>query len=298
MITYEPTVTYINQFVDREFVTKMFTKFSIKYGKLWTNRMGDDPDWEACLDDWTEELSKFTIAEATQAREKCYLIYKEFPPTQLQFIDLCRKASGIPDEDDVIRMMVSRDFSHPIVKMVYDRIGSWTLKNGRHEEIKTKTREHYPFCVVEFEENPHSHWKRLQEYKDEKLKELPPPDKNPTKGESKAFRDCMNECQRILQGKKIVNEGKTYRQFDEAQITPTHRDFDPEVYEEFRKYLISVPETETMILPPQYSYRRMKFLAMEDQRRFNNNPNPQGQSNSQNRGTREPFKVYKNYTGD
>jgi len=291
-------VTYLTQAVTQEFVTKLFSRFASKYGKLWTTRLGDDPDWIGCLEDWTEELSKFTVAQATQAREKCFLIYKDFPPTQPQFIELCRKASGIPDEDEIIRLIVNRDFSHPIVKMVYDKIGSWTIKNGKHEEVKAKTRECYAHCVVDFEVNPHDHWKRLQQFQDDKLQELPAPEKNLTKGESKAFRDCMNECQRILQDKKIVSEGKTYREFDESKISPSHRDFDKNVYDEFREYLLSIPETDTMILPPNYAHRRMRFLAMKEQSSIPRSPNPQGSCSSSNKGTREPFKVYKNYTGD
>lgn len=294
------TIVYINNFVDKDFVVRLFSKFANKYGKLWTTRLGDNGDWASCIDDWVSELNQFTVGQATLAVNECLSLHKEFPPTQGQLIDVCLKASGVPDVSQVIRMMIDRKFDHPITKLVYEKIGSWKLSNGTEKEIHDKALSFYQQAIIDFKENPELHWKRLQDFQDMKLKELPAPDKIPTKGESAAFRECMNKCQEILKGKGI--EAKTYKEFDEVAITTSNRDFYPAVYKEFCEYLLSIPETETMRLPPTYAYRRMKLISAKEQpeflRKAGYNPNPPPKGNDPSRRQNGPSKMYKNYTGD
>jgi len=294
------TVTYLNNFVDREFVIGLFNKFEIKYGKLWTERLGPGGNWKLCIDDWVQELGKFTIRQATIAKEKFSSIYKDFPPTQPQFIDLCLKETGLPEPSDIIRLMVAKDFSHPLVKMVYDKIGNWDLQNSKDYEIREKVKNIYHGCLADFQIDPQTQWARLQDFHAEKLRQLPPPDKKPSTKESAAFKECMAKCQEILKGKGV--EPKTYRQFEEEKISPSNNAFDPKVYDEFREYLLSIPETETMTLPPNYAYSRMKLIAQREQpyflRKAGYDPNPPTNDKTPPRGSGGPRRVYPNYVGD
>ncbi len=293
------SVTYLKQSVDKDFVGKLFSKFAIKYGKLWTERMGPNPDWVGCLIDWVEELSKFSLGQATVALNKCFSIYREFPPTQPQFIDLCLKETGLPEQSEIIRLMVAKDFSHPLVKMVYDKIGNWDLSNSKDYEIREKVKNIYPGCLADFQIDPKTQWQKLTAFLDEP-KQLPPPDKIPSTKESAAFKECMAKCQEILKGKGV--EPKTYRQFEEEKISPSNNAFDQKVYDEFREYLLSIPETETMTLPPNFAYRRMKLIAAKEQpdflRKAGYDPNPQGTDKTPPRGSGGPRRVYTNYGGD
>jgi len=253
--------------VDRELIHRLFAKFANKYGKLWTTRLGEGGDWAGCVDDWLEELSKFSLDQVRAAVNKALAIYRDFPPTQGQLIDLCLAESGVPDIQKLINLMVAREFTHPLVKMVYDKIGSWALNNGKESEIQSKAKEAYSECLANFTLDPQSCWQKLNDF-NAKPKELPPPSKIPSAGESKAFRECMNRCQEILNSKKIEGGGKTYKHFDENKIKKGHREFDQAVFDEYKAYLMSIPETETMILPPVYLMERNRFLNMRDQAEF------------------------------
>jgi len=296
------TVIHMTHSVDERVIQKLFAKFSIRYGALWTSRLGENGNWKDCEDDWLEELNQFTFAQLRAAVKKALALYIEYPPTLGQLIHLCMKESGVPDAGDVIKMMVSRDFSHPIVKMVYDKIGRWTLTNGKAEEVERKVKEHYSTACSDYHVEPQRAWLQLEEY-NAKPKELPPPSKIPSTSESKAFRECINKCQEILQSKKIIGGGKTYKRFDENKIKKGHREFDQAVFDEYKSYLMSIPETETMILPPVYLMERNKFLNMRDQAEWLRKsgyipPNERDGREAPRASNGKPTRVYKNWAGE
>lgn len=294
------TVTVLTHSVDKSHIVRMFAQFSSRYQHAWTSIAKSDQDWEFIIDDWLSELSQFSLSDLYKAVREAFTIHKSFAPKLGELVDLCLKASGVPNVSQVIRMMIDRKFDHPITKLVYEKIGSWKLSNGTEKEIHDKASSFYQQAIIDFKEDPESHWKRLQDFQDMKLKELPAPDKIPTKGESAAFRECMTISQEILKSSGF--KGKTYKKFDENAITPTNRDFDPAVYKEFCEYLLSIPETETMTLPHNYAYRRMKLIAAKEQpeflRKTGYNPNPPPKGNDHSRRQNGPSRVYKNYTRD
>lgn len=298
------TVAHLTHYVDRQLIARLFARYKGRYGNLWTCRASTDEEWEWVMDDWLEELSKFSLDQVRAAVNKTLSTFKEFPPTLGQLVDLCMKESGVPLVGEVIRMMVARDFSHPLVYMVFDKIGSWALSNGKEEEINRKVKEHYTDCLADFHVEPQKAWGRLETY-NARPKELPAPSKIPTAGESKAFRECMNKCQEILKSKKIAGGGKTYKEFDENKIKKGSRDFDQKVFDEYKAYLMSIPETETMVLPPAYLMERNKFLNMRDQAEYLRkagyvppNARPHDESPKSSNRNSGPTKVYKNWAHD
>ena len=300
------TVQYLNNEVDRRLVQKLFLRFANKYGNLWTSRLGENGDWKGCEDDWLSELSAFTVRDAVAAIKKALVIYRDYPPTQGQLIDLCLKESGVPCEDEIIKLMVARDFSHPMVKLVYERVTGWTLTNGKSEEVRAKTKAAYSECVARFTAEPDKHWEQLSAVKAQLS--LPPVEhpKIPTKEESKGFKERMAEYQQKLEDAKINLKGKTYREFEENKIKLGHKEFDQAIYDEYRDYLLSIPENETMILPVHYLYQRVRFIGMKEQAQnlkklgyvpINEREESQSPKASDRRGT-GPSKVYKTWMND
>ena len=295
-------VTQLTHYVDESLIARLFARFRGRYGNLWTSRATCDEDWEYIMVDWLEQLSKFSIEQVRAAVNKTLTEFKEFPPTLGQLVDLCMKESGVPSQQEVIRLMVARDFSHPLVKMVYDKIGSWTLTNGKSEEIERKVKEHYSESRSNFYIEPEKSWAQLESF-NAKPKELPAPSKIPTTSESKSFKECMAKCQEILRDKKIAGGGQTYKHFDETKIKQGHKDFDQAVFDEYKEYLMGIPETETMILPPIYLLARNRLLNMRDQKAWllkqgyieekNRTPQEQGRT-----GNGKPTRMYKNWHGD
>jgi hypothetical protein len=298
-------VTSLQTTCSRENIVRLFARFANKYGTLWTTRLGTNPDWEMCIDDWFNDLKHFDYKTLVLAAKAALTNFVDFPPTFGQFEDLCKKHSGFLQRDDAIKMMIARDFSHPIVKMMYDRIGSWTMTNGKETDIQSKAKEAYRDAECEFVLFPEKSWAQLESF-NAKPKELTPPPKIPSTEERRGFKERMAEYQQKLEEQKESSPAKLYREFDANQVNPNPRDFDKTVYEQYRSYLISIPETETLKLPTLYGYHRLRFLASielsKSCRRKDNNAsvdaNPQGMNNSSPVHVNEALKVYRNYTGD
>ncbi|HYD89895.1 MAG TPA: hypothetical protein VEA37_00215 [Flavobacterium sp.] len=296
------TVTKLTHCVDKAIIARLFARFKSRYGHLWSSRAANDEEWEFVMDDWLQELSKFTLEQVRAAVIKALTTFKEFPPTLGQLVDLCLKENGTPSLHDVIRLMVARDFSHPLVKMVYDKIGSWTLKNGKEEEINRKAKEHYTECLAQFQIKPEQAWMALEHY-NEKPKELAPPPKMPSPEERKGFKERMTEFQKKLDDEKLNCKGKTYKEFDAKAVNPYSHDFKPEVYEEFKQYLLSIPDDQTMILPVEYIYQRMQFIGKMEQKEYllkaGYNPSAKFHtSEPQRNGKSGPKPIYKAWAGD
>lgn len=293
------TVTVLTHSVDKSHIVRLFAQFTSRYQHAWTSLASSDEDWEFIIDDWLSELSQFTIGCLYKAVRDAFSIYKNFAPKLGELVDLCMKASGIPDVSDVICMMVEKRFDHPIAKIVYDKIGSWKISNGSEKEIRDLASIAYQRATIDFMENPKPQWEKLNAYLD-KPKALEAPPKIPSTKESAAFKECMSKCQEVLKGAGI--KAKTYKQFEEEAISPSNNSFDQKVYEEFREYLMSIPETETMILPPTYALRRSKFLAEREQadylRKAGYNPNQVVHNTEPPRRHNGPTRVYQAYPGD
>jgi len=160
--------------------------------------------------------------------------------------------------------------------------------------------------VARFTAEPDKHWEQLSAVKAQLS--LPPVEhpKIPTKEESKGFKERMAEYQQKLEDAKINLKGKTYREFEENKIKLGHKEFDQAIYDEYRDYLLSIPENETMILPVHYLYQRVRFIGMKEQAQnlkklgyvpINEREESQSPKASDRRGT-GPSKVYKTWMND
>lgn len=297
------TVTPLHSAVDMQLVARLFVRYKGRYGGLWTCRASSEQEWQFVMRDWHQELSKFRLCEVNEAIEKSLLQFTDRPPSLAQLVQLCMAESGVPEAHDVIRMMIARDFSHPITKMLYDKIGSWTLNNGKADEIERKVKEHYTRVKADFHAKPKIYWAELEAY-NAKPKELPPPPKIPSNAEMKGFRDCLSKCHELLKVKKVDSSAKPYREFDANKIKPNHKEFDKHVFNQYREYLMSIPEEQTMILPPVYLLDRNKFLNMRDQqewlRKIGYKPDNQQihHENTERSRNNQPVKLYKNWVHD
>jgi len=290
------TVTYMTHSVDRNLIKRLFSQFANKYGKLWTMRLGDNGDWEGCAEDWLEELSSFTFEQVREAKNKALSMYRDYPPTQGQLVDLCLKESGIPDATKVLNMLVAKDFSHPIVKLVYDKIGSWKLTNGTEKEISQKVSQSYSQAMAVFKSNPKEQWAQLGEYKELQTKALPIPDKIPTNAECKSFKERMDEYYQIMEEGKAKLNGMEIPEFDKKKISKGG-----EKYDEYCKYLLSVPDHMVLGLPHAYAYDRQRLLNAKDTASHLRQAGyvPSEQRDAQNRPDKgRPTKIYKAWTND
>lgn len=297
------TVTSLQTTCSRENIVRLFARFANKYGTLWTTRLGSNPDWEMCIDDWFEDLKHFEYKTLVLAAKSALATFSDFPPTFGQFEDLCKKHSGFLQRDDAIKMLIARDFRHPIVKIMYDKIGSWTLTNGKETEVQAKAKDAYREAESEFTLFPDKCWAQLESF-NAKPKELPPPDKIPTAQEMKSFKERLAEYQQKLEDAKLLHGGTPYKEFPENKIKIGHKEFDQAIYDEWKAYLLSIPEEQTMILPTKYLYERNRFINMREQKAVIEKLGyvPENQRIHKEEPPRsnagKPVKMYKNWAHD
>ncbi len=292
------TVQYLNTEVDRRLVQKLFLRFANKYGNLWTSRLGENGDWKSCEDDWLHELSAFNVRDAVAAIKQALVIYTDYPPTQGQLIYLCLKESGVPSEDEIITMMVNRKFDHPMVQLVYEKIGSWQLKNGKNEEIRLKTKAVYGECLAKFNEDHALQWERLEHIKEQlSLAPVEHP-KVATSAERRDFKERMKEFQELADEGRMKLKDMQPIEFDEKKIGT-----EGSQRADYEKYLFSIPEHLVLGLSPKYAYDRQRLLNAKDTERHliesgyvpvKNRAHHQQPRSENNR----PTKMYKTWSDD
>lgn len=279
----------------------LYLRFCAIYDHKFVKSYHDDDFKSLWANEWSSGLSSVDLNVIKDALDYCKKNL-EWPPSIAEFIKVCESYSGVPSLQQCINLVTNRNFNHPVVLICYEKIGSWAMKNDTEKQLAIKFQPAYQEALNRFRKEERLTWKQLEEY-NARPKELSPPSKIPSTSESKAFRECMNKCQEILQSKKIAAGGKTHRKFDDNKVKKGHKDFDQAVFDEYREYLMSVPETETMTLPRVYVLERNKFLNMRDQKDWllkggyvpENQRIPQEKART---GNGKPTKIYKNWNGN
>lgn len=297
-MTMTNSVISLTHSVDKLLIKKLFTKFSVFYGSIWTNRLktNSTDDWEECCNIWFEELKNFDRVVFINAAKESFLKYKDFPPTLGQLIELCLKFSGVPSQDEIINLLINRDFKHPLVKMVYDRIDTWLLSTGKTDEIKLKINDVYISCLKNFKENPEEAKKQLEVYKSQPV--LPVPSKTLTNEEKSNVREIM----KLATAQPVQTEKKIHPEWPIAKITIGHRNFDSKVFNERRQYLINMDEVTARTLPIPDRYDRIRFLReIEGSRGLDLNEQIDRQrvdTKNQSRGYNSTVQVFKDWYKD
>ena len=283
----------------------LYLRFCAIYDHKFVKTYHDEDFKSLWAHEWSTGLSTITPNVIKDALEHCKKNL-DWPPSISEFIKICESYLGVPTLQECMKLAVDRNFNHPLVLICFEKVGSWAMKNDAEKQLLFKFELAYQEALNKFREEPSDTWLKLEAY-NAKPKELPAPSKIPTTSESKAFRECMNKCQEILHGKKIAGGGKTHKEFDATMIKKGHKDFDQAVFDEYKDYLMNIPEVDTMILPPVYLLDRNKFLNMRDQGAWLEKqgyvpPNQRegfvGKKEAPRSGNGRPTQVYKSWNRD
>lgn len=252
-------VTPLTRSIDRELIKKLFQKFSGVYGNLWNSRCATPEDWNECVIVWLDGLNGFEFDVLRKAVTQSFISHKDYPPTLGQLVDICLHVSGVPSEHQIIELMVRRDFNHPLVKAVYDKIGNWALSNEKPDQVKAKVRAVYSESLTWFRENTEQSWEQLESFKQQKA--LPePPSKIPTQSEIIGWRERMAQYQEKSKSEKMRLGTVAHPEWPRDQLARGGRNFDEKVFNEYKRYLLSVDEELAITLPMPDRYDRVCFL--------------------------------------
>jgi hypothetical protein len=250
-----------------------------------------------------------TVEQIQHGLNKCYLMTKPYVPNPGEFVEWCKPSAedlGLPDVHKAFEICVflnqaysNNNHNHiatnTVLKHVIKQIGASKLRTLSEKEGYKLFGHYYTVACREYVEGIIQDILPAIEQKKE-----PPADNSPR--DRRGFKERMAEYQQRLDEAKLNCAGKTYKEFDEKAITPGGMMFDQQIYDEFKAYLLSIPEEMTVILPPRYAYRRSRFVSTIEQpelmRKAGYNPNPQGKEEVQRSGQNKPFRPYKNYQDD
>jgi hypothetical protein len=123
----------------------------IIWGEKWTKNFSD-VTLEVALYDWADGVRGIPVEVIERALHYCKMNL-EWPPSIAEFIFICELEEGMPSCDQTYDALLRKEFlkvsSHPVVKMVYDKIGSWALANDGEKDLRKKVRSAYDAMVIE-----------------------------------------------------------------------------------------------------------------------------------------------------
>ncbi len=137
----------------RNLIDLLFLRLEAIYGYSWTSRHTDLDAWEITKDEWGIGLANINHSEIRKTLDELRTNGDQFPPTLPMFIKMCLAESGIPSEEKAYQMAISRDFTHPLAKLCYEKIGSWDFTHDSAKDLRKKFSIAYKEVLKEFPKN-------------------------------------------------------------------------------------------------------------------------------------------------
>jgi hypothetical protein len=179
---------------------------------------------------------------------------------------MCEQASGLPSLEHALSASIRREFDHPVIKLAFDKVGSWDMKNSKDEVLRKKFDAAYREATAQYRVNPTGAWAALEEFK-----ALPPPAEIPSKIPSAAerigFKERMKQYSEMAEAEKAKLTPTDHPVWNAAAINVHSDEFDQKIYDERRKYLTGLDETVAMTLTRKDQYDRIRLLREELARR-------------------------------
>lgn len=125
-------------------------RFEGIYGLAWTSRHSNGTAWKIAKDEWGNALSGIDPAIIRLALTELRDSGEQFPPTLPKFLNICRDRSGIPDQETTYQLAIRKEFNHPIIRLCFNKIGSWELSRGLDKDLRKIFPKVYKEAVNEF----------------------------------------------------------------------------------------------------------------------------------------------------
>lgn len=119
---------------EKELARRLHLRFSMIWGDKHDCRFTEDSYIQIWIDDWADGLSGIDPEIIKQGIDFCK-INLEWPPSIAEFRKICERSLNIPTPRECLALAVRGDFTYPIVKSIYDKVGSWDMKNGKETDL-------------------------------------------------------------------------------------------------------------------------------------------------------------------
>jgi hypothetical protein len=241
-----------------ELTKLLYMRFTSTYGEKFVKNHPNDEFVKLWWEEWSEGMAGIDPAYIREALSYCRLNL-EWPPSIAEFRRICEKASGIPSCDEALNAAIRREFDHPVIKLAYDKVGSWAMKNDKQTDLKPKFSAAYQDALNYFRQNQQQAWQQLEEF-NAKPKELPLLSKIPTIEECKGFRQRFAEYQEMAKAEKEKLPSQEHPIWPKEKITKGAKSYDEAIYQERKRYLLSCNEFIASTLSKEDWYDRTRFM--------------------------------------
>lgn len=122
------------------------------YLRKWTDNFTTSEIALLALEQWKKGLAGINDESIEKALDYCR-INLEWPPSIAEFIRYCERADGVPSLEECFTKAVRKEMTHPIIVMVYDKIGSWAMSRDSEVELRKKFKIAYEEAIRIYRES-------------------------------------------------------------------------------------------------------------------------------------------------
>lgn len=126
----------------KDIVKIIYARFTIIWGERHTARFIDEKYIQIWIADWCDGLNGIDVLTIKNAIDQCK-INLEWPPTLAEFLKICEQSLNIPGPEECIKLAIRREFNHPMVKLIFDKIGSWDLSHSNERDLLIRAKKYH-----------------------------------------------------------------------------------------------------------------------------------------------------------
>lgn len=88
---------------------------------------------------WGKAIRNLSDKQIEMACDHCMLNF-DWPVSICEFLKICENLSGMPSTEEIMQLGIRKDFSNPIVKKIYEAIGSWDFHRDTKKDLLSKIK--------------------------------------------------------------------------------------------------------------------------------------------------------------
>lgn len=160
-----------------DLIKTLFLRFSTIFGEKFYKFYQSDEMFDMWCQDWLEGLAGVQPEHIKLALEHCKLNL-QWSPSIAEFRNICDRYAGIPSINEVIALAIRGDFTHPLVQVIYDKVGSWDMKHMNERDLLKRVSEIYREEIANVRMNQYRQFKIETDKKITELKGISDDDTN------------------------------------------------------------------------------------------------------------------------
>jgi hypothetical protein len=144
-----------------EVAKRLHLRFCIIWGDKHTSRFTNEKFIQMWIEDWSDGIASFELNVLKEAIDHCKLNL-DWPPSLAEFIKICERSLNVPDAEECMRLAIRGDFNNPLVKTIYDKIGSWAVRSEKEIELIKKFKHHHDEEMINIRKLRYKKYKSLE----------------------------------------------------------------------------------------------------------------------------------------